>query len=130
MSYNITQIAIFWSISFIIPYFTSKAYDVYHDRKYISFDNKNWKEKEKEEDIYKMNKFMYMLIISSIYIIGGYFTSIKTMNMSLGGISIGGLFLLAYNLIINWRLFDEKKQLLILGLILLILLYIGIQIKF
>ena len=131
MSYYTTQSTIFCAISIIIPYFTSKAYDVYHNKKYIKTNyGKNWKLEKEKEDIYNMDKFMYMLIISSVYIIGGYIASITTNNMSLGGISVGGLLLLAYNLLINWRLFDDKKQLLILGLILVILLYIGMKIRY
>ena len=124
------------SIAIILPFFTSKVYNVYNNKvtfecSYDGSDKSNLcREKEKAYNkIYNNKKLTAMIIISSIFIIGGFMIGKSTSNMSLAGISIGGFLLLLWNLIRNWSLFDEQKQVMILGGFLLVLLYVGLQIS-
>tara|TARA_B100001142_G_C14315185_1_gene648223 strand:- start:693 stop:926 length:234 start_codon:yes stop_codon:yes gene_type:complete len=66
-----------------------------------------------------------MLGISFTFIISGYLLSRNINNSSIKGISLGGLFLILYNVIRNWTKFDNKRQVCIVGVILLGLIYTG-----
>jgi hypothetical protein len=128
---TLTEQVIFASIALVIPFFTSKAYDVYVDKKEFVDEGKDnyWKLKQNYNDKYAMKKLTAMIIVSAFCIVGGFLLCKTTSNMSLVAISLGGFIILFWNLLVNWRLFDQKKQVIILGLLLTLLLGIGTQIK-
>ena len=133
-----TQNIIFLAISIILPFFTSKAYDTFVEKQQLDCDKSTTNvnhhtcqvNQNKINDEYDMNKLMYMIIIGFGCIVSGYLASIFASNTSLKGISVGGLILLLWNLLINWRLFDQKKQVMILGIILSCFLIMGTQTKY
>lgn len=124
------------AIAFILPFFTTKAYAIYKPTPKIEcgrYDSANYNicNKKRRESIqkYDQEKLMTMIIGSTVYIIMGVVGSAYNTNISLRGVSLGGLFLLISNIFRHWNVLDQEKQLFLLGLSLSALMYFGNQIK-
>ena len=129
-------------LALIIPFFTSKGYDVFYnhtktlDVRPIGYCNKKDTEclanEKKYQDIEKNyqdienHKLKVMLVIGLIYtIIGSILSKIVNIDTFLS-ILASGLILIIYNIIFNWRRFTNPIQLIIMGIIIIVFLIISI----
>jgi hypothetical protein len=142
MSLDYTQGILFTAITILVPFFTSKAYNVYDVKEDVGctyapynapFEVRNEGDKcyKKQNEInkkYNAKKLTVMLGCSFIYITIGYMLNRAIPNVSIRAVSLGGLLLMLHSLFINWSEFNEKHQVIILGIMLLFLLIFGARI--
>lgn len=102
-------------IAFILPFFTTKSYELMYDKPVLKADNQH--------------KLMFMIAISVAYIIVGALGSKYGGNVSMRGVSLGGLFLLISNIFRYWNDIDHQKQIFLLGVALSGLMYMGNEMK-
>jgi hypothetical protein len=117
---GVVQNILYITIGCLLASFTSRLYDVVtkksNDTLY-SIDDSN-------------NKMMTMLVLGFVYLFGGVYASKNMSSPALRGISLGGLFLIFYHIVINWGRINELHQLLIMGVILATLIYLGSGLSF
>jgi len=116
------------SIGLVLPYYTSKMYDFLVEKpvskktvKHVHFSPL-----ASEDDEYYKNKHLTMIGLGVFYIIMGIVLSTIYNNLSIMGITLGGLFLLINSILMQWRNFSSKVQIMILSISLFLLIFTGV----
>lgn len=118
-------------LTLIIPFFTSKVYNVFYNHTKAPLyycdkkDNECTTNKENYETI-ENHKLKVMLAIGLVYTIIGSILS-KMLNIdTFLSITASGLIIIIYNILFNWHRFTDMIQLVIMGIIIIVFLIISI----
>lgn len=134
---NFINVTLIIAIAILLPFFTTQLHLKYNPVPKMNCSlndntdeyNMCYDQKQKTIKTYEQKKFIIMIMISTMYIVIGLFGSKCNANIALRGISLGGVFLLFFNIIRHWITLDQEIQLFFLGLSLTVFIYFGNQIK-
>lgn len=112
---GVVQNILYITIGCLLASFTSRLYDVVTKKS----DDALYSSKDSD------NKMMSMLVLGFVYLFGGVYASRNMSSPALRGISLGGLFLIFWHVVVNWNRFNDLHQLLVMGIVLATLIYSG-----